>query len=212
MDRNIISGIILVCYVISSVIDIRASLNKGKRTFKVLLMPLLTLFYLTKTEQPELLLCAALKWGWLGDIFLIGKTTKMFFAGLLSFQIGHFFYIALFIKYLKPETLFLRYLFFVIPYLAAVLYLLKDILPYCKKKLKIPVVIYMGVILCMSYTAMLNFVTHLNLPSFFVWAGSLLFVISDTMIAYRNFRKRKDHGIMLTYVLAQLLIVTGFII
>jgi uncharacterized membrane protein YhhN len=47
----------------------------------------------------------------------------------------------------------------------------------------------------------------------FVFAGSLCFMVSDSMLAYDTFRKKIKYGsflIMLTYILAQLFITLGF--
>ena len=76
----------------------------------------------------------------------------------------------------------------------------------------------MGAILIMHFTTILRLAVYeiLNPGFLLVWLGSLIFIISDSLIAIRAFNKDFDYPgkkilAMITYVLAQYFIVQGVI-
>ena len=82
-------------------------------------MPLLLLFYITFGKNPNLFVMAALIFGFLGDVFLLPENKNWcFLAGILSFMLGHIFYITSFIKILGTmNKMPLWYFVLVLPYL-----------------------------------------------------------------------------------------------
>ena len=74
--------------------------------------------------------------------------------------------------------------------------------------------VYLSVVALMSYSALLR-VWNMPFRDFFLtFSGSILFLISDSLIGVRNF-KRKFRGIgtviVVTYIAAQLLIIAGLV-
>lgn len=100
-----------------------------------------------------------------------------------------------------------------IPYLIYAWKILKNLRPYVGHYF-IPVILNIFTILGMSYSSLFRFWTSQGIPFWFPFIGSLFFIISDTLLATRNFRYRQKKGwvsVMATYVLAQLFIMIGFI-
>ena len=80
--------------------------------------------------------------------------------------------------------------------------------PHLGKK-KIPVILYMGVLLAMSVQAYALWHTVENRQTLFALAGALLFAVSDTILGFREFRKMFPNGqiaILVCYYTAQILI------
>jgi uncharacterized membrane protein YhhN len=90
-----------------------------------------------------------------------------------------------------------------------VLYLYQDL-----KEMKLPVILYAIVILLMLSGA-INRIDKVNKKSFLlVLAGAILFVVSDSAIAINKFSIKFEYSgivIMSTYIVAQYLIITGYI-
>ena len=63
-------------------------------------------------------------------------------------------------------------------------------------------------ILFMSLMAYVNMIKTMNILS---WLGSIVFLISDTLLSYQTYTKSPQRGVMETYSIAQLLIVLGVI-
>ncbi|MFX1275803.1 MAG: lysoplasmalogenase [Promethearchaeota archaeon] len=218
--------IFLILFIIDSVIHVVAVYKENKKIIlitKPLLMPLLALFFTFGALSLNIfnwLIVAALIGGCAGDTFLMFREKeKYFLVGMLSFLIGHVFYIIYFLSSLGIN--FMLFLisgpFLIIPVIIIIIVLL----PKIKDGLgdmKIPVYVYMGVILFMHISAILR-VTNFPLycPCFlFVYIGSILFIISDALIAYDNFSEAKiPHVrvyIMITYILGQYLIIQGVLL
>ncbi|MDO4192157.1 MAG: lysoplasmalogenase [Erysipelotrichaceae bacterium] len=208
MLQRIISIFVLGLYIVCSAIDVYASEHHGRRTCKVFLMPLLLGYYVLNANMVSTFLCAALVFGWIGDLCLMKDGKWPFVFGLTAFMIGHFCYIYVFTRDLLIYSIRPVYYLSLIPYLIYLALSMKHIVPHAGRKMRYPVMAYMVVLLVMSWTALLRCLASGGLP---VWIGSLLFLISDTLIACRTFLKKGDRGIMLTYVLAQFLIISGFI-
>jgi uncharacterized membrane protein YhhN len=137
----------------------------------------------------------------------------MFIPGLVCFLLAHVMYFTVF--YITPgESVVLsKRVYFVIPVLlygTGLVYYLYDDLAV----MRIPVIIYSVVILTML-TGAINRLEKVNRVSFYlVLTGAILFVISDSVIAIDKFTRHFEYSsivIMSTYVIAQYLIVSGYI-
>lgn len=209
---------VLTAFVLCSAVDIVAA-GKGcvraERIAKPLLMPLLLAFYLLSAKTPNLFLVLALVGGFLGDTFLLGS--GVFFAcGLLSFLLGHLFYITAFLRPLDFSALppllwisaLLLYLLYSIP-------VCRHLMPFVEPKVRPAVVLYMICLLGMSFASLLRYQYASGVRFWLPFVGSLLFVASDTMLAFHVFRKKSGENsgvaVMITYLLAQFLIVSGFL-
>lgn len=162
---------------------------------------------------------AAFVCSWFGDVFLMfgGKGDLYFMLGLSSFLLAQVFYIFLFLRSVKTSgrPSFLKNKpFWLAPYLVygAGIYIL--LFNHLDVVMKISVLVYMIALLSMSALA-LNRLGAVGRNSFVpVFAGSVLFVVSDTLIAFDKFLAPVPHEgilIMSTYMLAQYFIMTGLL-
>jgi uncharacterized membrane protein YhhN len=158
---------------------------------------------------------AGLFFSWGGDVILelSEKNGNMFIPGLVCFLLAHVMYFTIFLVTPGKNTILSKYLYLLVPvilYGAGLLfYLYHDL-----AAMKIPVFLYSLVILTMLSGAM-NRIEKVNRKSFYlVLAGAILFVISDSAIAINKFSYHFEYSsivIMSTYVIAQYLIISGYL-
>ncbi len=147
----------------------------------------------------------------LGDILLLFDAGSPFYfiGGLLSFLLAHLMYLSCFWKralfQIKRTFLFgsllamyaLTVLYFILPNVG-------DLLPY--------IIVYMTVLLLLVLIGFLR-KSHANTASYRLFLyGALCFMVSDSLLALNKFYEPFEWAspaIMLTYALAQLLIVLG---
>jgi uncharacterized membrane protein YhhN len=199
----------------ASVILARCGFRKIRYLIKPFLMPGLILFYLSNVHEPNCRIIIALLCAFLGDVLLIPKNKKGFFiGGLFSFFACHIFYIIAFLEstnYLKSVPSWFHV--FIAPFAAAGVYALKLFLPYIED-VKWQVVLYMWAILLMSYTSLTRMFTATGTEFWFPFIGSLIFMASDFLLVWNKFKSSIRNSALLiigTYILAQLLIVFGFL-
>ena len=118
-----------------------------------------------------------------GDIFLMLPQDR-FIAGLVSFLVAHIIYSAAFILAARPWTgNALLTLFPLLAYgLIAFLILRRDLGPFL-----VPVLCYMLVILIMAWRAVEYARQYPEPGPILAAAGALIFVVSDTALAYKRF-------------------------
>ena len=189
--------------------------------FKPLLMPLLFIAYypIYKAQKSNFskIILLSLVFSFFGDItlMLIEYNENLFIIGLVSFLIAHLLYIIAFYKNIKPFTIKLLkkiiiYILIFIAFYASLLFVLWEDL----NEMLIPVLIYGAVITLMGIFATLR---KTNKESYvLVILGAVLFICSDTLIAYNKFIFNYDFlyaqaYIMILYVLAQYFIIRGII-
>ncbi|MGM9929529.1 MAG: lysoplasmalogenase [Bacillus sp. (in: firmicutes)] len=135
----------------------------------------------------------------LGDAFIIFSFT----LGLVAFLIGHLFFIAAFLKHRHHSwNSTLSIILFVIYAGFFGKHLITALLANSEDSLVIPVLFYIVVITIMGWTATM---TH----NLYAAVGSILFVLSDSILAYSRFVATipfDDQWIMLTYYGAQFFI------
>jgi uncharacterized membrane protein YhhN len=223
---------VLVVFIICSAADIFAVWKSSKtvqRIFKPLLMPLLMAFfilmslgrgYLQPTAvmvSPNNFVLLALFFGFLGDTFLLGNGV-FFTLGLSSFLIGHVFYILAFLRNFSISRVPAAAWPILAVYVLYSVVICSRLFPFVSAKDKPSVIIYMTALLLMSFTAMAQLCALGEPAAALVFAGSLLFIASDTILSFQQFKKKglcagRGAGvvIMLTYAAAQLLITVGMI-
>lgn len=138
-----------------------------------------------------------------GDIFLMLPSDK-FIAGLLSFLVAHIFYIIAF----ALTGLSAFSLLYIVPFLIYGAVLFNHLLPFLKE-MKVPVAIYAGVLLIMSWQAFSRWMGLAPSGSLIAFVGSLFFMASDSILAIDRFKgsiKDAQFYFMATYFLAQWLI------
>ena len=185
---------------------------------KPLIMVWMALYFLLAVQKKTLILPVLLAFffSWTGDLFLMfsGRDELFFYAGVGGFFCAQLTYIFVFTKYREAEGQ--GYLqqnplvgLFFIAYLAGILVLL---FPGLEGIMKPVILVYALSLIGMSMMA-LNRKLRVSHASFLpVFAGSLFFVASDSMIAIDKFHTQipmAGFWIMLTYISAQYLIMRG---
>jgi uncharacterized membrane protein YhhN len=152
-----------------------------------------------------------------GDVFLM-LPERFFLPGLISFLLGHLFYIIGFRRVLPPEGSMVYVLLIAVALIliAGWVYaqLSRGMRKSGKSRMRIPVLIYTIVISFMLYSAFLSFFDYRwsLINAILVSVGALLFMISDIMNAWVRFvGPIQEHRlwIMSTYHLAQICIAVG---
>lgn len=198
--RRLLAGAFALTAVVD-LVSLAAGWDVGHIVAKPLLMPLLAA-YAASRGAPRLLV-AALLCGWGGDALLLLDAEPAFLAGMGCFAAGHICYLALFGRCgeARARSAFLAPAYAVV--LVAGVALLWPDLP---ADLRVPVAGYSLLLTAMAYTA----ATRLGLLA---GLGGALFVFSDSLIATGvaewSQPPRPDLWIMLTYIAAQSLLVTG---
>jgi uncharacterized membrane protein YhhN len=139
----------------------------------------------------------------LGDIFLM-LPGDQFVPGLLSFLAAHLCYIAAFTSgAARPFALW-----YALPFLVYGAIMLRVLFPHLKG-MKLPVIIYLLVILVMAWLSLGRWMETGQAGSALAFMGAALFVASDSILALDRFggRIRRAHlYILSTYFTAQWLI------
>jgi uncharacterized membrane protein YhhN len=171
---------------------------------KPLLMPLL-IFIAFQLNIKERNLYIALFFSLLGDVFLMFGSELYFMLGLGSFLMAHLFYILLF------KNQFNFSLLKALPFAAATFGYFLFIKGGIGQNLLIPVSVYCIVITLMGIFAAGR---KTNILSYnLVLLGSILFIVSDSLIAFNKFYSplpASSFWVMSTYGIAQFLIVLGW--
>lgn len=206
----------LIAYFVNYGLNIIFNIKKlktGSFITKLLLTTILLLIYLTACEDLKIPVILALVFCFLGDLFL--EFPKYFIPGLSAFLVGHVFYA---VKFLSDITVISKlpwWMFlFTIVYIAYGITLNSRLsIPDLKKKTA--VYIYTVIILIASFLSLLRF-NSVSVYSFWiVLIGTLLFIFSDSILAFNRFKKRSPYGsvcLMAAYGAAQLLIVLGILL
>jgi uncharacterized membrane protein YhhN len=207
------SVLLPVLYVVCALIHLTAACLDRERLrqfTKVCLLPLLVGYYAAGAGRflPFVVLAGLL--GWMGDIVLIRISKRRnLILGLTGFLLGHIFYIlsiCFFIQDLNYTVLAIA-LAISAPLVAGIFLLVRP-----EKSLRLPVIIYEIVIMGMAISALLLLLYRRDLPGISVFAGSLCFIASDTILAYFTFRTFPRFGnvaVMLPYIIAQYCLIAG---
>lgn len=203
----------LIVYIINYILNIVFGVKKqrtGSFITKTLLTPILLMIYLAGDKEPELPVIFALCFCFLGDLFL--EYPNFFIPGLLTFLVGHIFYGISFLSDIGVGSQLPWWLFlFAIVYIAyGTIFLTR--LSVADLKRRVAVSIYCGIILIVSFLSLLRAGSVTDYSFLMVLMGTLLFIISDSILAYNRFQKRSRYGgvwVMATYGAAQLMIILG---
>ena len=178
---------------------------------KPFLITTLVIVYLVAVKKPNFWYVSALFFSFWGDVLLLFKN-QFFVYGLASFLLAHILYIKIatsFIKKVSLQKVVLACLPFVV-FLFSFLYLLNDNLG----EMKIPVIFYGVVISSFGALSFLNYMQEKNTANSWLFLGTIIFIISDSLIALNKFYEPKEFyaiSIMLTYIVAQYLICRAII-
>lgn len=186
---------------------------------KPLIVPVLIGYFFTSSKKAgasgfAIWILLALFFSWVGDILLMFQegNSVFFLLGLSAFLLAHICYIVFFHRVRLREAIAGKGLLLVI----VVIYygaLLSFLSPYLGE-MKLPVKIYGVVISFMFMLAMHMAFLKNKTAGWLMLAGSLLFIISDSVLAINKFYEAFEGAgfiIMFTYGLAQLFITAGAI-
>lgn len=223
---HLIFAIIVIVELLGRLID-NINLEYGA---KPLIMVWIAIYFLLHAEKksfrtPVLL---AFFFSWVGDMLLMfsgGYNNEMFFyAGVGGFFFAQIMYITVFLKYAeqKAKGFLLRSPLWIIPLLAYLAGIYIFLYPGLEGMMKAIILIYAISLIGMSLAA-LNRKGRVGKQTFIlVFIGSILFVISDSLIAVNKFYfeagmtdaefPHPGFWIMLTYIAAQYLIMRGLIL
>lgn len=187
---------------------------------KPFLMPLLILWLATETrDHPPRFLkkmtFAGLAFATLGDVLLMWGSQPFFFMlGLMAFLFTHLSYIGGFSSIRNLDKGFLRQQpYIVLPFAAFAIGLVWMLWPGIPVGMKLPVSIYAAVITAMALSVLNLRQTVAEHVFQSLFAGALLFILSDSLIAWSKFGSNASSltglGVMATYVAGQFLIVKG---
>jgi uncharacterized membrane protein YhhN len=175
-----------------------------------MLLPLLALYYYFTAEVLVPAVFFALLCGFLGDLILIKqRKTASLLLGILCFLTGHIFYIfsmQRFITAPAPAAVKIAALLTLLG-IIAVFRLLRP-----PRALLLPAAVYALVIAVMSNRALQVLLDRRDVSSLAVFAGALMFMVSDSILGYSVFRglsRRRNFAVMLTYIIAQTAIIMG---
>jgi uncharacterized membrane protein YhhN len=201
-------AVLTILAVVSAALNILAE-YRGPRRNVYIFKPLTVLLIIWIVLQSpsslyRYLIVAGLLFSLAGDIFLMLPRDR-FIPGLVSFLIAHLFYIAAFTldgALARPSLL---------AAIALLVYggvMLRLLLPTLGK-MRLPVMVYMLVILLMVWQASNRWVNTWTMASLLAFAGAWVFAASDSVLALNRFRrefKSAQFLILTTYFAAQWLI------
>ncbi len=161
------------------------------------------------------LIALGLVLGWIGDLFLLFEE-QYFMYGLAAFLGGHILYTLAFCLDINRSDFFKQgktYLISILILAYAILYV--QLLNPFLGELQIPVMIYILAIGIFYITASAR--GKITPKASYTWIvlGALLFVLSDSILAYNKFVENIQYGqlwTMLTYILAQYFIAQGAVL
>lgn len=200
---------LLVSFFLVAFVDILAiALSNSwlESMVKPLLMPVLMGYYLSVSSQVNRFLLSALFFSLLGDILLLDKS-QYFVYGLGCFLISQLIYVALFFAAVKNGSIS-NWIKAIVPFALYLLILLRLLFPNLDAFF-IPVLIY-ALAICLFGVISLMQVLENKFQAGWLLSGSVLFILSDSMIAINKFYQPFEGAgiaIMTTYVAAQFLIV-----
>jgi uncharacterized membrane protein YhhN len=187
---------------------------------KALIIPVLMILFFVNinplTGRLHIFMIAGLLFSWAGDVVLeLSKNNdNLFIAGLACFLLAHIMYLTVFLVTPGKNSILNNRIYLLIPVLIYGIVLVSCLYADLAG-MRLPVILYTIVILSMLAGA-INRIEKVKKVSFcLVLAGAILFVISDSVIAFNKFVHQFDSSgivIMSTYVIAQYLIVAGYII
>ena len=180
---------------------------------KTLIIPAL-MGYVWNSYSPTKLYLMALFFSWLGDLFLIPSGTAFFITGIAAFWITQLLYCRLILKHLEGNLWEqLKKKKALLPVLLLSGYLITMLVLMFPRLgvLEIPVTFYAFTLCTTGFLGVLTAIEKGIKSALFLALGCMLFVISDSMIAFDAFYfSEKIFGpwVMATYIPAQFLIAT----
>lgn len=211
--------VFLAVFAVASIVHLYASWKQEKKLrnwTKGFIVSALLGWYLTAGDPPKAVTALALFFSWLGDVLLIPHGTKWFTAGGIAFMASHFLFIFSYLPNVDFGKVGIPLLLGAAAvYVAAVLLVFRGLKGHLPKKLAPAMFLYLLINGAMNCFAFWQLVSRPCLASALVFAGAILFFASDSILFYVRFNKDsklKSHfPVMVTYILAEFLIVLGLL-
>lgn len=185
---------------------------------KPFLLPFLLLaVYFSGNFPSKKFLLIALAFSWIGDIILLfaDQHELFFIVGLIAFLISHIVYILLFNKQLKYKNRKNKAIFWIgVTCIIVYLFTMISILLPSLGNLTMPVFVYALVISTMLLFALKGFLNWEEPGNWYILIGAIAFISSDSILAFNKFYAPivlSSFLIMITYLIAQYLIVVGIL-
>ena len=180
---------------------------------KPILVPVLLLsFYASVKQRGNYKIIGALVFSTMGDILLIFEGRPFFILGLLSFLLAHVLFVLIFRS--RAGTIKLDFYTMVCSLfiLSYYFFFMKFLWPHLGA-MRIPVLAYALVISVMLWMA-LQLLRGTSSFRWYIVLGALFFVVSDSLLSIQLFYSSFELAhfyVMLTYLLAQFLLVFGIL-
>lgn len=196
-------NLIVLCSAIASIVGDRPNNRLFHYIFKPVTM-LLLIGYLVTQGLPDTTFSYAmfvgLAFSLLGDVFLM-LPKERFMEGLGSFLVAHIAYLAAFYQLFEPQV---TYWWLALLVLIAIIFY--KLLAGHLGPLKIPVIVYISVIMSMVWMAGELYWQSPTYISLTLFIGAVVFAFSDSSLAWNKFKqpfKGAQWAILTTYFFAQ---------
>ena len=208
--------VLFIAFTAADIFLIISNIDDNRWFTKIFIMPMLAGYLIASLESNKTIIfkwtITALIFSWAGDVLLMlePQNNIFFIFGLVAFLIAHICYINFF-KIVKHKEKIRTNWLLVVPIVVYYLSLIILLFSYLGN-LKLPVIIYGFVISTMFALALHMQQLSQRKAGMSMMLGAILFIISDSVLAINKFYQQFDLAgviIMLTYALAQLLIVLG---
>jgi len=206
---------IFILFVLLSLLSILSVYYRGGKTykyFKVLPVIVLILFSfsnsLTSGASTGILISFGLLFSLLGDILLLNEN-KNFKYGLAAFGVTHILYSVSFIAASEFDI----HISVIFPFLFIALLLFDRLKKYFGREKNL-VLTYIILISLMAFSAVNYSLTESSEISYYAGTGALLFIISDTALAFNKYKRKFKAAkflILITYYFAQYFIVSSMV-
>ena len=182
---------------------------EGRVVTKPLIMITLFGYYFLSSNRKDRLFLTALFFAFLGDTFLLSD--DLFLFGLGSFLVMQLLYAICFYK--QSGLLNTVKTIGIVLVITSTVVVLMQILPSTGPDLKLPVIVYTSAIALMAVTAIGR--NHIPIDQYrLILFGVVAFLISDSLLGINKFGGGFELAgllVMSTYILAQYLIVKGYL-
>ncbi len=217
-SRNLILNLFFLVIAAGQLFGSWHDIKSIEYAFKPLILIWITVYFLLNTGPAPYrkLVLLAFFFSWVGDLLLMfaWKHDLFFFAGVGGFFASQLAYIQAFRKFAvsTQKGFVARKPIWLLPFGFYLVFIFFLILPGLEG-IMIPVVFLYAVSLIGMSVAALNRYQRVDSNSFgLLFSGSLLFLVSDSLLAYNRFVTEIPNGgfwVMLTYIGAQYLIMQG---
>jgi len=189
--------------------------TKGYILFSLLAFYIVAM--MNKNQEPSILVILAIIFSFIGDMFLIPKGTKWFAIGGIAFLISHIFFVLSYATYTDFNNVpIIAIILILVAFVSATVVIFTKLKKYLPKALFYPMFFYLVCNGTMNSFAIFRLIAGVDLTSIITVIGAILFFISDTSLFFVRFNKdsvMKTHFlVMITYSIAELLIVLGFVL